>query len=121
MTDKNILTKKQGGISLQDSAMIALSKSIIVDGIATPFLSRFTGGNPLVNGISKVVLAGVVSNMAKGQFGGIASASLMISAGDEIVGSFFGAKKSPTNQGATTANDDSFGQSNKTPSSEVFI
>ena len=74
-----------------------------------------------MNGISKGILAGVINNMAIGQLGSISSASLMSSAGDEIVGSFFGARKSPTNQGATTATDDSFGQSNKTPSTEVFI
>ncbi len=117
----NVLTKKQGGISLAESGMIALSKSIVVDGVLTPVLSRATGGNPIVNGIAKVISAGLVNGVVKGQAGGVISASLMISAGDEIVGSFFGAKQSPVNQGASTSTDDSFGQSNKTPSQEVFI
>lgn len=117
----NILTKKTGGISVIDASIIALTKSLAVDGLITPLLSRFTGGNALLNGVVKGVTAGIIGSAFKGKTGGMVATATLISAGDDIVGSFFGAKKSAVNQGATTSRDDSFGQSNKTPSQEVFI
>lgn len=125
---ENILTKKQGGnFSLLDAGLTSASKSIVVDGLISPFANRFTRGNKILNVASKVIAGAFIGNM-KGSANmnkatKIVADSMILSAGDEVVSAFLGKKTGVAVNEAFIGGDDSFGGSNKVnnESAEVFI
>lgn len=112
-----LATDKKGQFSLLDAGLIAVGKSVVVDGFAQPMLNKLTKGKPLFNILSKVLVAGVAGTMLKGnmkQAGNIASTAFMVSAGDDIAGLIgFGSAKKPAGEARTPQGADTFGQSNR--------
>lgn len=120
---ENILTKKQGGnFSLLDAGLTSASKSVVIDGFATPLMNQFTRGNKLFNVAGKVLGGAMVGNFLKNKTGKIIADSMILSAGDEVVSVFIGKKAGSNTAEAFVGGNDSFGGSNKVNQpAEVFI
>lgn len=124
MAITNILTKKQGGsFSLIDAGLTSVSKSLVVDGLATPLMNKVTKGNKIFNVGAKVIGASLVGKLISGKYGKIVADSLVLSAGDEVVSAFLGKKTGVAVNEAFIGGDDSFGGANKqmNGSNEIFI
>lgn len=115
----NFITKKQAGtgLSVLDAIGVSASKSLLVDGVLTGILNRFTRGNVLFNGVGKIVGAGLTGTLFRGRVGGIAATSMVVSAGDDFFRPIVAALNGGTaGQNAQTsrapAGADNFGQAN---------
>ena len=112
------LTSKPKGsaFNIVDAGLISLSKSLAVDAFITPqILNRVTGGSAPLNVVGKLIGAGLIGSMVGGRIGNVIGTSMVISAGDEIVGSILGIGNNQTPAGAprSPAGDDTFGQANR--------
>lgn len=109
----NVLTKTQAGtgLSILDAIGISLSKSFVVDGVATPLISGFTRGNSLMNAFSKIGGAILVNQFLKNKIGGIVATSMIVSAGDDLIRPITNTSSNQASAGRI-AGSDTFGQSN---------
>lgn len=80
----NVLTKKQGELSLLDAGGIALAKPLVEAGLNLVGV----GNNNLLSAGVKGLGAGLVASMIKGKAGSIVASSMVISAVDDILGRF---------------------------------
>lgn len=115
----NFVTKKQAGtgLSVLDALGISAAKSLFVDGFATGMLNKVTRGNPIFNGLGKVLGAGLTGSVLKNRVGGIIATSMVVSAGDDFFKPIVAALNGGTaGQNASTsrapAGADTFGQAN---------
>ncbi len=132
-TVKNAVTDKQGSFSLVDASFVALTKSVVLDGVVFPVVDKYNplGKNIAINLLGKVLGATLAVKYLPKKFNSnaIVATSMMVSAGDDVVQyglAKFGGRKPAEASDATgetfIGGNDSFGGSNKTNGSgEVFI
>lgn len=102
---------------LLDAGFIAVGKSVVVDGLVQPMMSKFTKGKPLFNILGKVAVSALAGSMIKGQAkraGNIIATSFMVSAGDDLAGLVgIGGAKKPAGEARAPTGADTYGQSNR--------
>lgn len=130
---KNAVTDKQGSFSLVDASLVALTKSVALDGLVFPVMDKYNplGKNIVTNLLGKVLGATLSVKYLPKKYNAnsIVATAMMVSAGDDLVQyglAKIGGKKPSEASEATgetfIGGNDSFGGSNKTNGSgEVFI